>query len=146
MDLQIHRIIKETLRGRMNGKRIDHYEKILDEVASRSSKLERRAEEAERETNKLKKVEYMSEHIGEVFEGVISGVTEWGFYVELPNTIEGLVHVTSLYDDYYHYNERNYELVGEVSNKTYKLGQKIRVYAESTDKLLRTVNFCVAEE
>ncbi len=144
-DLQIHRIIKENLRGRMNGKRIDHYEKILDEVASRSSKLERRAEEAERETNKLKKVEYMSEHIGEVFEGVISGVTEWGFYVELPNTVEGLVHVTSLNDDYYYYNERNYELVGEISNRTYKLGQKIQVSVESTDKLLRTINFCVAE-
>ena len=127
----------------MNEKRIAHYEKILDEVASRSSKLERRADEAERETDKLKKVEYMSEHIGEEFEGVISGVTEWGFYVELPNTIEGLVHVTSLSDDYYHYNERSYELIGETTNRKYKLGQKVRVYVESTDKFLRTIDFGV---
>lgn len=145
-DLQIHRIIKDNLRGRMNDKKILHYEKILDEVASHSSKMERRAEEAERETNKQKKVEYMSEHLGEIFEGVISGVTEWGFYVELPNTIEGLVHVTSLKGDYYHYDERNYELAGETGRNRYKLGQKIKVYAERCDKLLRTIDFCVAHE
>ena len=143
-DLQIHRIIKDNLRGRMNEKKIAHYEKILDEVASHSSKMERRAEEAERETDKLKKVEYMSEHIGEVFEGVISGVTEWGFYVELPNTIEGLVHVTSLTDDYYHYDERSYELVGETGARRYKLGQKIKVVVSATDKILRTIDFRVA--
>ena len=142
-DLQIHRIIKDNLRGR---KKIAHYEKILDDVASHSSKTERRAEEAERETDKLKKVEYMSERIGECFEGVISGVTEWGFYVELPNTIEGLVHVTSLKDDYYHYDERSYELIGETTNHRYKLGQKVKVSVEATDKLLRTIDFCVVEE
>ena len=145
-DLQIHRIIKDNLRGRMDAKKIAHYEKILDDVASHSSKTERRAEEAERETDKLKKVEYMSERIGECFEGVISGVTEWGFYVELPNTIEGLVHVTSLKDDYYHYDERSYELIGETTNHRYKLGQKVKVSVEATDKLLRTIDFCVVEE
>ena len=92
-DLQIHRIIKDNLRGRMNGKRIAHYEKILPEVAKHSSEMERRADEAEREDGKAKKVEYMEQHIGETDTGVISGVTEWGFYVELPNTVEGLVHV-----------------------------------------------------
>ena len=143
-DLQIHRIIKDNLRGRLHERKIGHYEKILDEVASHSSKMERRAEEAERETNKLKKVEYMSEHLGEVFEGVISGVTEWGFYVELPNTVEGLVHVTSLTDDYYHYDERSYELVGETGANRYKLGQKIKVVVAATDKLLRTIDFRVA--
>ena len=143
-DLQIHRIIKDNLRGRMNEKKIAHYEKILDEVASHSSKMERRAEEAERETDKLKKVEYMSEHLGEVFEGVISGVTEWGFYVELPNTVEGLVHVTSLTDDYYHYDERSYELVAESGARRYKLGQKIKVIVAATDKILRTIDFRVA--
>ena len=146
LDLQIHRIIKDNLRGRMDAKKIAHYEKILDDVASHSSKTERRAEEAERETDKLKKVEYMSERIGECFEGVISGVTEWGFYVELPNTIEGLVHVTSLKDDYYHYDERSYELIGETTNHRYKLGQKVKVMVEATDKLLRTIDFCVVEE
>ncbi len=145
-DLQIHRIIKETLRGRMNEKRISHYNTILPEVAKHSSEMERRADEAERETEKLKKVEYMSSRVGEIFEGVISGVTEWGFYVELPNTVEGLVHVTSLRDDYYHYQESTYEMVGEVTNRRYKLGQSIRVKVTGTDKIMRTIDFCVADE
>lgn len=145
-DLQIHRIIKDNLRGRMNAKKMEHYEKILPEVAKHSSEMERRADEAERETEKLKKVEYMGNRIGEVFEGVISGVTEWGFYVELPNTVEGLVHVTSLNDDYFHYNESTYELIGEVTGKRYKLGQKIKVIVTGTDKILRTIDFRVYHE
>lgn len=145
-DLQIHRIIKDNLRGRMNAKKIEHYEKILPEVAKHSSEMERRADEAERETEKLKKVEYMSERIGEVFEGVISGVTEWGFYVELPNTIEGLVHVTSLVDDYFHYSENTYELIGDVTNIRYKLGQKVHVMVMNTDKVMRTIDFRVIKE
>ena len=142
-DLQIHRIIKETLRGRMNAKRIEHYESILDEVAKQSSQMERRADEAERETIKLKKCEYMAKHVGEEFEGVISGVTEWGFFVELPNTVEGLVRVTELKDDFYQFYEDNYELVGEATNKRYKLGQKVKVVVESTDKLMRTIDFAL---
>lgn len=145
-DLQIHRIIKDNLRGRMNEKKIEHYEKILPEVAKHSSEMERRADEAERETEKLKKVEFMSEHIGEIFEGVISGVTEWGFYVELPNTVEGLVHVTSLVDDYFHYSESTYELIGEVTNIHYKLGQKVRVMVMNTDKMMRTIDFRLVKE
>lgn len=143
-DLQIHRIIKESLRGKMGDKRLSHYEKILPEVAKHSSEMERRADEAERETEKMKKVEYMEGHIGEIFEGVISGVTAWGMYVELPNTIEGLVHIASLDDDYYVYYESSYELVGEAKNKHYKLGQKVSIKVESTDKLLRTINFVLA--
>lgn len=142
-DLQIHRIIKETLRGRMNAKRIEHYESILDEVAKQSSQMERRADEAERETIKLKKCEYMAKHIAEEFEGVISGVTEWGFFVELPNTVEGLVRVTELKDDFYQFYEDTYELVGEATNKRYKLGQKVKVVVESTDKLMRTIDFAL---
>ena len=140
-DLQIHRIIKDNLRGRMNAKRIVHYEKILPEVAKHSSETERVADEAERETEKLKKVEYMSGHIGEIFTGVISGVTEYGFYVELPNTIEGMVHVTTLTDDYFHYSADTYELVGEVTNIHYKLGQKVSVMVMETDKVMRTIDF-----
>ena len=140
-DLQIHRIIKDNLRGRMNAKRIAHYEKILPEVAKHSSETERVADEAERETEKLKKVEYMSGHIGEIFTGVISGVTEYGFYVELPNTIEGMVHVTTLTDDYFNYSADAYELVGEVTNIHYKLGQKVSVMVMETDKIMRTIDF-----
>lgn len=144
-DLQIHRIIKETLRGRMNEKRMEHYDKILPEVAKHSSEMERRADEAERETEKLKKAQYMESHIGEVFEGVISSVTSWGMYIELPNTIEGLVHVTSLTDDYYHYQEETYELIGESNNRRYKLGQKVHVRAAGVDRVVRTIDFELAE-
>ena len=145
-DLQIHRIIKENLRGRMNDTRKAHYEKILPEVALHSSKRERLAEEAERETDKLKKVEYMSQHIGETFEGVISGVTRYGMYVELANTIEGMIRVTDLTDDYYNYSEETYELIGEVTNKHYKLGQRLKIRVKDTDTFMRTIDFELAEE
>ncbi len=145
-DLQIHRIIKENLRGKLNGKRIDHYEDILTEVADESSRLERRAEEAERDTDKMKKVQYMSKHIGEEFEGVISGVTQYGMYVELPNTVEGMVHISNMRDDYYRYDEEHYELVGERTGRRYKLGQTVRVIVEDTDKLARTIDFSIVEE
>lgn len=145
-DLQIHRIIKETLRGRMTAARMEHYEKLLPEVCKQSSQMERRADEAERETDKLKKAEYMEEHLGEVFEGVISSVTAWGMYIELPNTIEGLVHVTNLTDDYYQYQEDTYELIGEVTNRHYKLGQKVLVRAVGVNRLVRTIDFELAED
>lgn len=145
-DLQIHRIIKESLRGRLNEKRLDHYEHILPEVAKHSSEMERRADEAERETIKLKKVQYMESRIGEIFDGVISGVTEWGFYVELPNTVEGLVRVTELNDDFYHFIEESYELAGEANNRRFKLGQKVRVQVIHCDRMLRTIDFTLAEE
>lgn len=145
-DLQIHRIIKENLRSGLSEKRIKHYDKILSQVSVQSSTMERRADEAERETIKLKKCEYMSKYIGEEFDGVISGVTNWGLYVELPNTVEGMIHVNQLQDDYYHFDEEHYELVGEMTRKTYKLGQPIRVAVEGTDKLLRTIDFVPAKK
>ena len=145
-DLQIHRIIKENLRGRFNEASRTHYEAILPEVAKHTSEMERRADEAERETIKQKKVEYMEGHIGEVFSGVISGVTEWGFFVELANTVEGLVRVTSLTDDFYEYYEDSYELVGQATNRRYKLGQRIRVRVEQADRLMRTIDFSIATE
>ena len=140
-DLQIHRIIKENLRGRMNEQRRVHYASILEEVAKQSSERERRAEEAERETVKLKKVEYMEERIGEEFEGVVSGITKWGVYVELPNTIEGLVHVTNMHDDHYDYYEERYEMIGEHTGKAYKLGQEVAIRVIGVDHLQRTIDF-----
>ena len=145
-DLQIHRIIKETLKGGLSDKRAAHYEKILPEVAVQTSALERRADEAERETDKLKKCEYMSRFIGQDFDGAISGVTNWGLYVELPNTVEGLVRMSNLDDDYYIFDEQHYELIGEMTKKTYKLGQPVRVTVSSTDRLLRTVDFILAKD
>ncbi|MCQ2549879.1 MAG: ribonuclease R [Lachnospiraceae bacterium] len=144
-DLQIHRIIKDWIRGRMKRAKMEHYESFLESVASQSSKMERRAEEAERETNKLKKVEYMEDHIGETFEGVISGVTAWGLYVELPNTVEGLIHISKIPGDYYLYDERSYEMVGRDTGRRYKLGQTVKIVVVDTDKELRTIDFMIEE-
>ncbi len=143
-DLQIHRIIKDNLRGRMKEERIEHYRSILPKVTEHASETERRAEEAERETVKLKKVEYMQERIGEVYKGVISGLTKWGMYVELPNTIEGLVHVVNMTDDHYEYKEGFYEMQGERTGKCYKLGQEVYVRVLGADRLSRTIDFGIA--
>ena len=144
-DLQIHRIIKDSLRGRLGEKRIGHYMQILPEVAKHASEMERRADEAERETIKLKKVQYMENHIGETFVGVISGVAEYGFFVELENTVEGLVRVTSLTDDFYQYYEETYELVGGATNRRFKLGQQVRVTVDNCDRIMRTIDFTLAD-
>ena len=143
-DLQIHRIIKEQLRGRLNEDRVRHYRDILPEVAKQSSKLERRADEAERETDKLKKVEYMEERLGEIYRGVVSGVTAWGIYVELENTVEGLVHVSRLPGDYYCYHEDTHEMVGETTGRSFALGQPVTVQVTGTDRMLRTIDFDLA--
>ena len=145
-DLQIHRIIKDVIRGRMNPQREAAYRESLDQVAESCSRLERRAEEAERETVKLKKAEYMKAHVGEEFDGVISGVTGWGIYVELPNTVEGLVSVNSMWDDYYIYDENAFCLTGESTGKTYRLGQKVTVVVEDADPATRTVDFRLKRE
>ena len=145
-DLQIHRIIKGQLRGRLGEERTAHYREILPEVAKHSSETERRADEAERETEKLKKVEYMEERIGEMYEGVVSGITSWGIYVELPNTVEGLIHVSKLPGDYFYYNESTYEMIGQATGKSYKLGMPVKVCVEACDRFNRTIDFSVAEE
>ncbi|MDE6209106.1 MAG: ribonuclease R [Lachnospiraceae bacterium] len=145
-DLQIHRIIKENLRGDLTEKRIKHYNSILPEVADLTSHTERRAEEAERETEKLKKAQYMSKHIGEEFEGAVSGITAYGMYVELPNTVEGMIHVTSLKDDYYYYDEEHYEMVGEATRNTYKLGQKLKIKVTGVDNIKNTIDFELVSE
>ena len=140
-DLQIHRIIKDNLRGRMTESRRDHYAKILTEVTMQASSLERREDEAERETVKLKKVQYMKKFYGEEFEGVISGITKWGLYVELPNTVEGLVHVANMMDDHYDYDETHFQMVGTHTGKRYELGQKVKVRVTGCDTIARTIDF-----
>lgn len=140
-DLQIHRIIKENLHGGLTKKRIAHYEKILPEVAIWTSSRERPADEAERETDKAKKVQFMERHIGEEFTGVISGISNYGFYVELPNTVEGMVRLANLDGDYYVFDEEHYELVGERTRKKFKLGQTVKIQVVSVDRYLKTIDF-----
>lgn len=139
-DLQIHRIIKENLKYGVEGKRRAHYEAILDKIAMQSSQKERIAEQAERDLRKLKKIEYVQEHLKERYEGVISGVTEHGIYVELPNTIEGLIPLEFM-ADYFEYDEKSCSLTGEMTGKVYRLGQKVEIEILSANKQERTIYF-----
>lgn len=143
-DLQIHRIIKDALRGRMQKGRAEHYAEILPEVAGECSRLERRADEAERETIKMKKAEYMLGHIGEEYDAVISGLASYGMYAELPNAVEGLIHVSRMYDDRYYYKEDTYEMYGIDTGRVFRLGDTVRIRVTDADKALRTVDFELA--
>ena len=145
-DLQIHRIIKEQLSGELDGERTAHYEEILEDVARKTSRAERRADEAEREARKLKMTEYMEQHIGEGYEGVISGITSWGLYVELPNTVEGLVHVSSLPGDFFEYDEAACEMRGSKTGICYRMGQRIRVRVRFADRFTRSIDLVVEEQ
>ena len=135
--------IKENLHGGLSPKRADHYDAILPDVAVQTSAMERRAADAERDTDKLKMAEYMEQFVGETFDGVVSGVTAWGVYVELPNTIEGMVSINYM-KGFYTFDEEHYEMVGELGNRSYKLGQKVKVVVIGTDKILRTIDFAFA--
>lgn len=144
-DLQIHRIIKENMRGGLSDKRISHYEHILGDVCVQASNTERRADEAERETEKLKKVQYMSKHKFQKFEGVISGVTKYGFFVELPNTVEGMVSVNTL-EDFYTFHEETYTLAPRSNGPVYHLGDKVEVVATGTNPMAKTIDFEIYEQ
>lgn len=140
-DLQIHRIIKENLRGTLNDGRRNHYRKILPEVAEHSSKTERTAADAERELEKMKKCEFAERRIGMEAEGLVSGITNYGMYVELPDTVEGMVRLSSMEDDYYFFDEERYCLEGERTHKVYQLGQKVKIRIAGVDKMLKTIDF-----
>ena len=145
-DLQIHRIIKENLHGGLTEKRIAHYYEILPGIADLSSRYERRAEEAEREVCRIMMAEYMNRHLGDVYEGIISGVTNWGIYVELINTVEGMVRVDDLTDDDYIYEENSFRMAGRCSGKIYALGQKVSVLVLRCDVEAGTVDLLFADE
>lgn len=145
-DLQIHRIIKYNLHNELKGKKEAKLLERMPEVSKQCSLRERRADEAERETIKLKKVEYMEQFIGKMFEGAITGTTSWGCYVELPNTVEGLVHVTEMADDYYIFDEEGHRWIGEHSKQIYRLGDKVHVQVIKTDLMTRTIDFRFVSE
>ncbi|SES94077.1 ribonuclease R [Anaerobranca gottschalkii] len=140
-DLIVHRILRWLLTGQLTEKRIKNLNKNMAIYALHTSVQERKAEEAERETLDLKKVEYMERHLGEAFEGIISSVTNFGMFVELENTVEGLVHISTLIDDYYHFNEKTYSLVGERTRKTYKLGDKVKIRVARVNKEEKNIDF-----
>ena len=144
-DLQIHRIIKEYLRFELNDDRISHYKEILARVADRSSMLERRADDVERAADKIKMVEYMQSHIGEEYDGIISGVTEWGIYVELDNCIEGMIPLRDLTDDYYELDRGFQQVTGRATGRRYGLGEPLRIRVMRADKLAGEIDFLIVE-
>lgn len=145
-DLQIHRIIKESLAGQLTPGRVKEYQKRLPTIANKASELERRSEEAEREVHKFLKVVYMEKKLGQVFSGRISGVTAWGLYVELPNTVEGLIPMMKLVDDDYLFDESSYQLTGQETGRTFRLGQKIMIRVVNTDRQRKTIDFVTVEK
>ena len=145
-DLQIHRIIKEYLNGKLDEVRIKKLTNLVDYAAKQSSETERVAQDAEREVDDLKKAEYMLDRLGEEYTGIISSVTSFGMFVQLPNTIEGLVHITALDDDYYIYDESHLCLIGERNKKIYKLGDKVKVQCSRVDIPNREIFFELVED
>jgi len=146
-DLAIHRVIREVQeKGLLKGDRLKRLNTLMTEYAEQSSLQERVAEDAERESTDLKKVEYMKSFVGQVFEGHISGVTSFGFFVELPNTVEGLVHVSSLNDDYYQFVEKHLMLVGDNTRKVYRIGDTVKVLLSKVNIEERNLDFEVVSE
>ena len=145
-DLEIHRVIKDSLQGRIDRKRLEYLNERMPTSADQSSIRERVAEEAERECLDLKKAEYMEQHLGEIFEGVISSVLSFGFFVELPNTVEGLVHVSTLTDDYYSFWEKEMVLFGQHTKKTYRIGDPVRIQVVRVDVDQRQIDFEITED
>ncbi|RCX18402.1 RNAse R [Anaerobacterium chartisolvens] len=144
-DLIIHRIMKEYIKGQMGMDRQEVLNSRLPGVAKLCSERERASEEAERETEDLKKVEFMKQQEGEVFEGIISNVTSFGMFIELDNTIEGLVRMSSMEDDYYIYNDKQYYLIGERSRKIYRIGDIVNVKLARADIAARKIDFVLVE-
>lgn len=144
-DLMIHRILKDEIHGRTSKKRVAKLNDLLPGMAEHCSERERIADEVERETEKLKKAEFMLDKVGFEFDGIISGVTSFGLYVELDNTVEGLVHISSLEDDYYVYDEKHYCLMGERTRKIFHLGDSTRIKVIGASVANRTVDFVLTE-
>lgn len=141
-DLIVHRLIRTYLiEGKVDEETRSSWAESLPVLAEHSSNMERRAVEAERETDELKKAEYMLDKIGEEYDGIISSVTNFGMFVELPNTIEGLVHVSYLTDDYYRYDERHYAMIGERTGTVYRIGDEITVRVVNVNKDERSIDF-----
>lgn len=145
-DLIIHRIMKEYIKGEFDENRNQHYMNILPEITKQCSERERNAEDAERDCNDLMMAEYMNEHLGEQFTGVISSITSFGIFVELDNTIEGMIKLSSLYDDYYSYDERLYCLVGENTGKIYRIGDVVEVVVARSSPETRQIEFMFADD
>ncbi|WP_430536270.1 ribonuclease R [Listeria rocourtiae] len=143
-DLIVHRLIREYLiHGDIDDATMAKWSERLPEIAEHTSKMERRAVEAERETDELKKTEYMVDHVGEIFKGIISSVTNFGMFIELPNTIEGLAHVSTMKDDYYQFHQNQLAMVGERTGRVYRIGDEVEVEVTKVDVDHREIDFAL---
>ncbi|MCA1021362.1 ribonuclease R [Halobacillus litoralis] len=141
-DLIVHRLIRTYLvEKKVDYKTRKHWKDQMPEIARHSSEMERAAVDAERETDDLKKAEYMQDKVGEEYEGVISSVTSFGMFVELPNTVEGLVHVSTLTDDYYHFHEKQYAMIGERTGNVFRIGDEVTIRVTNVNIEERVVDF-----
>ena len=145
-DLEVHRILKDVLHGQLNEKRQEALRAMLPELCVHCSEKERDAMEAERDVDDLKKAEFLSDHIGETFDGIVSGVTSFGLFIMLPNTCEGMVRISDINDDYYSYDEKNYQIVGRHTKKCYRLGDSVRISVRSVNVAMRQVDFTLLAE
>ena len=142
-DLMIHRIIKSSIRGEADEKLLAKYKKDAENAAEISSLTERKAQEMEREVEKMKKAEYMSDKIGQTFDGVISGVTNFGIYVQLPNTVEGMIRLENLSDDFYDYEQGKYRVIGRQHHKIYSLGDKVKIKVIAANPTEKQIDFLI---
>ncbi len=140
-DLFIHRVISKYLVGELNDKMLAKFKKQADKYAETSSEMERKSEEAERDLTEMKMCEYMAEHIGDEYDGIISGINNYGVFIELENTIEGMCHVENMKDDYYTYDEMKCEMTGERTRKVYRIGDKVTIKVVGANKMLRRIDF-----
>ena len=140
-DLQIHRIIKEQLNNKINQKRIEQLTNIVDYSSTISSEKERKAELVERDVKDYYKALFMSDKIGQEFEGVVSSVTSFGMFIELDNTVEGLVRLANISDDYYIFDESTYTIIGEATKKTYKIGDTVNIRVAKVNVDLKEIDF-----
>lgn len=142
-DLSIHRIIKEYLRmnGQLGDRRLEHWQTAFNDAATQASSCERNAEEAERASVALKKAEFMEQYVGNTYKGQIVSVTSFGFFVQLENSVEGLVHISTLFDDYYAYDEENIRLIGERTHNEYKLGQMVDIIVSNVNVKEMKIDF-----
>ena len=145
-DLQIHRIIKEQLNNKLNNKRQDQLAHIVEYASTQSSERERAAELAERDVHDYYKACYMADKVGQQFDGVVSGVTSFGIFVELENTVEGLIRLANMRDDYYIYNQETYSIIGERSKKTFRIGDSVRIEVDNVNVDFKEIDFKLIEK
>ena len=141
-DLMVHRLIRTYLfKKKLDQETLFHFASIMQNVADQASSLERKAIDIEREVDDMKMAEYMEDHIGETFEGIVSSITNFGMFVELPNTIEGLIRMEDLVDDFYYFDDINLQLIGKRTGRRFKMSDKVKIKVSAASKREKIIDF-----